>query len=175
MQDLELFLYESNPMLSVWLVYVLWRRMRVLWNSKSMPQEEGKPDKGFCSVSVLGFKFPTCQTLSALFRDQQTLISSRTFPEGLSALEEGERGVPHPQPFSRCISTLIQWGNISFLSASSVMLQQAVGQILTECFTTHFSISSNPVLHFSDSEKKPFKQKLPEYIECRTVLPYSLQ
>lgn len=155
MQDLELFPYEINPVLSVWLVYVFWRSTRVLWNSKSMPQEEGKPDRGFCSVSVPGFKSPTFLILSALFRDEQTLIPARTFPAGYSALEEEERGVPHPQPFSRCISTVIQWSHISFLSAASVMLSASFSRLWDRFLvhgTTHFSISSNPVLHFSDSE-----------------------
>lgn len=157
MQDLELFQYKLNPIHSMWLFIFYeeeWECSGI--GNEGTPQEEGKPGRGLCSASWPWSKFPYCTSWRGA-----DLHPLRVPSQQISV------------PFSRCISTMFWWRHTSFAIAAGVKLSNGFSRLWDRLLahgTTHFSISSNPVLHFSDSEKKPLKHKLLEHIECRTVL-----
>lgn len=102
----------------------------------------------------------TALAFPPLFGDEQTFIPF----ENLSSRFQ----CPSPDVFPQLFNE-----TLLFCHHTGVKLSNCFSRLRDSLLvhgTTHFSISSNPVFHFSDSEKKPLKQKLPEYIECRTIL-----
>lgn len=141
-------------MLSKWIVYILWRRIRVLWNRQQKHTAGGRQTwqrSFFCLEALIQISpLPT----PALFRDEQTLIPFENIP---SRLQSSERRREGSSPLTALLQMYFHDDPVDTCLISQHCQCKAFHELVVHG-TTHFSISSNPVLHFSDSKnEKTFK------------------
>lgn len=131
------------------LIYILWRRTSVLWNRQQEHTTGGRQTwqrSLFCLMALI--QIPLLPWLLLHYLEMSRPSSpSRMFPADFSAL----LWMYFPNdPVEACLFPGVELSN-GFSRLWDRLLVHG---------TTHFSISSNPVFHFSESEKKVLKAEV---------------